>query len=140
MSSQLTNSKVVVWGNNIGVVYTNVSAAENLPQSSTFGRDGDEAEIRDSDGEVQTHITYNKTETLEIEIIPIGSTLAFAKANNVCPTKGELITITDTGSAHTDLASTYWICLNASQSASNTSEVRISVSMKKYDRNLTAAT
>jgi hypothetical protein len=43
MSSQLTNSKVVVWGNNIGVVYTNVSAAENLPQSSTFGRDGDEA-------------------------------------------------------------------------------------------------
>ena len=139
MSSQLTNSKVVVWGNNIGVAYTDVSAVENLPQSSTFGRDGDEAEIRDSDGEVQTHITYNKTETLEIEIIPIGSTLAFAKANNVCPTKGEMITITDAGSAHTDLASEYWICLNASQSASNTSEVRISVSMKKYDRNLTAA-
>jgi hypothetical protein len=140
MADQLTNSKVVVWGNNIGVAYTDMTSSENLPQTSTFGRDGDEAEIRDAEGEVQTHITYNKTETLEIEVIPIGTTLANAKANNVCPTKGELITVTDTGSAHTDLASAYWICLNATQTASNTSEVRISISMKKYDRNLSAAT
>jgi hypothetical protein len=65
---------LVVWGNNIGVAYTSESltAADNLPQSTSFTKDGDEAEIRDAEGEVQTFVCYNKRETLDIEVVPVG--------------------------------------------------------------------
>jgi hypothetical protein len=140
MSTQLGNSVAVVWGSNVGVSYTSgtVGAGDNLTQSTNFGKGGDEAEIRDTEGEVQSHITYNKTETLEIEVIPIGTSISDAQGNNICPEKGELVTLTNSAGGHSELVSTSWICMSANQSASNTSEVRISMSLKKYDRALTA--
>jgi hypothetical protein len=138
MASQLTTStkQLVVWGTNIGVAYTtgSIGTDDNLPQSSSFTKDGDEAEIRDAEGEVQTFVCYNKRETLDIEVVPVGPLAASAGANNVCPAKGELVTISDLSGTtnHTELASTSWICINASQAASNTSEVRISMSLRKY--------
>ena len=138
MASQLTTStkQLVVWGTNIGVAYTtgSIGTDDNLPQSSSFTKDGDEAEIRDAEGEVQTFVCYNKRETLDIEVVPVGPLAASAGANNVCPAKGELVTISDLSGTtnHTELVSTSWICINASQSASNTSEVRISMSLRKY--------
>ena len=138
MSSQLTTStkQLVVWGTNIGVAYTtgSIGTDDNLPQSSSFTKDGDEAEIRDAEGEVQTFVCYNKRETLDIEVVPVGLLAASAGLNNVCPAKGELVTISDLSGTtnHTELISTSWICINASQSASNTSEVRISMSLRKY--------
>ena len=138
MADQLTTStkQLVVWGTNIGVGYTTggIGTADNLPQSSSFTKDGDEAEIRDAEGEVQTFVCYNKRETLDIEVVPVGLLAASAGLNNVCPAKGELVTISDLSGTtnHTELISTSWICINASQSASNTSEVRISMSLRKY--------
>ena len=138
MADQLTTStkQLVVWGTNIGVAYTTggIGTADNLPQSSSFTKDGDEAEIRDAEGEVQTFVCYNKRQTLDIEVVPVGPLAASAGANNVCPAKGELVTISDLSGTtnHTELISTSWICINASQSASNTSEVRISMSLRKY--------
>ena len=138
MASQLTTStkQLVVWGTNIGVAYTtgSIGTDDNLPQSSSFTKDGDEAEIRDAEGEVQTFVCYNKRETLDIEVVPVGLLAASAGSNNVCPAKGELVTISDLSGTtnHTELISTSWICINASQSASNTSEVRISMSLRKY--------
>ena len=138
MASQLTTStkQLVVWGTNIGVAYTtgSIGTDDNLPQSSSFTKDGDEAEIRDAEGEVQTFVCYNKRETLDIEVVPVGPLAASAGANNVCPAKGELVTISDLSGTtnHTELVSTSWICINASQAASNTSEVRISMSLRKY--------
>jgi len=138
MADQLTTStkQLVVWGTNIGVAYTtgSIGTADNLPQSSSFTKDGDEAEIRDAEGEVQTFVCYNKRQTLDIEVVPVGLLAASAGANNVCPAKGELVTISDLSGTtnHTELISTSWICINASQSASNTSEVRISMSLRKY--------
>ena len=138
MADQLTTStkQLVVWGTNIGVAYTTggIGTADNLPQSSSFTKDGDETEIRDAEGEVQTFVCYNKRETLDIEVVPVGLLAASAGLNNVCPAKGELVTISDLSGTtnHTELISTSWICINASQSASNTSEVRISMSLRKY--------
>ena len=138
MADQLTTStkQLVVWGTNIGVAYTTggIGTADNLPQSSSFTKDGDEAEIRDAEGEVQTFVCYNKRETLDIEVVPVGLLAASAGLNNVCPAKGELVTISDLSGTtnHTELISTSWICINASQSASNTSEARISMSLRKY--------
>ena len=138
MADQLTTStkQLVVWGTNIGVAYTtgSIGTDDNLPQSSSFTKDGDEAEIRDAEGEVQTFVCYNKRETLDIEVVPVGPLAASAGLNNVCPAKGELVTISDLSGTtnHAELESTSWICINASQSASNTSEVRISMSLRKY--------
>jgi hypothetical protein len=84
---------LVVWGNNIGVAYTteSVIAADNLPQSASFTKDGDEAEIRDAEGEVQTFVTYNKRETLDIEVIPIGTTLQSLKPITFAQQKASLL-------------------------------------------------
>lgn len=135
MSTQLSNNsakKAVVWGNNIGVAYTGHAATANMPQTATFTQDGDEQEIRDYQGEVQTFVYYNNRETLDIEVIPVGDSLANAKAANISPAKGELVTITDPDSEHTELPSLYWICISSTQTNSNTSEVRISMSLRKY--------
>ena len=92
MASQLTTytKQLVVWGTNIGVAYTtgSIGTDDNLPQSSSFTKDGDEAEIRDAEGEVQTFVCYNKRETLDIEVVPVGLLAASAGANNKCPAKG----------------------------------------------------
>jgi hypothetical protein len=78
MADQLTTStkQLVVWGSQVGVQYTTgtIVPADNLAQSASFTKDGDEAEIRDAEGEVQTFVTYNKRETLDIEVIPVGTT------------------------------------------------------------------
>lgn len=139
MSTQVTTAtekKVVVWGNRIGVSYTTgtVVSGDNLPQTSTFTKDGDEQEIRDSSGDVQTFVCYNKRETLDIEVIPIGTTLSDAAGNNVSPAKGEIVTITDASGngSHSELAQAY-ICITSTQTGSNTGEIRISMSLRAYE-------
>lgn len=137
MSTQLTTSattgSAVVWGNNVGISYSTGSIVDgdNLPQSSTYTKDGDEQEIRDAIGEVQTFVTYNKRETCDIEVIPIGGTIAAAEANNVCPAKGETVTISNSDGSHSELAGD-WICITSTQTASNTAETRISMSLRRY--------
>jgi hypothetical protein len=60
MADQLTTStkQLVVWGSQVGVQYTTgtIVPADNLAQSASFTKDGDEAEIRDAEGEVQTFV------------------------------------------------------------------------------------
>lgn len=139
-ATQLSTSpkKLVVWGNKIGVAYTSgsVAAGDNIPKTSSFTKDGDEAELRNTEGEVVTWIGYNKFETLDIEVVPVGDDLTAAGAANICPEKGEKVTITDLTSAtsaeHSELASTDWICMSASQSSSDTDMTKISMSLKKY--------
>jgi hypothetical protein len=93
MADQLTvvspNQKFVVWGNNIGVAYTSesVTADDNLPQTTSFTKDGDEAEIRDAEGEVQTFVCYNKRQTLDIEVIPTGGTAGSRERQQSLPGK-----------------------------------------------------
>ena len=143
-ATQLSTStkKLVVWGNKIGVAYTSgtVTADDNIPKTSSFTKDGDEAELRNTEGEVVTWIGYNKFETLDIEVVPVGTTLTLAGSANICPEKGEKVTITDLTSAtsaeHSELASTDWICMSASQSSSDTDMTKISMSLKKYTLSL----
>lgn len=143
-ATQLSTSakKLVVWGNKIGVSYStgSIAAADNIPKTSSFTKDGDEAELRNTEGEVVTWIGYNKFETLDIEVVPIGIDLTAAGAANICPEKGEKVTITDltsgTSAEHSELASTDWICMSASQSSSDTDMTKISMSLKKYTLSL----
>ena len=141
MSTQKTASKAVVWGNNIGVAYTDMTKTENLNQSTSYTREADEQEIRDADGEVVNLTIYNARNTIDIEVIPIGDTLATAKANNVSPTYGELVYITDESSGgHSQVPgaathTTKYICVGATQTSTNTSEVRISMSLRQYVAN-----
>lgn len=141
-ATQLSTStkKLVVWGNKIGVAYPvgspSVDADDNIPKTSSFTKDGDEAELRNTEGEVVTYICYNKYQTLDIEVVPIGATLTAAGLANISPEKGDRVTITDltsgTSAEHSELASTDWICMSASQSSSDTDMTKISMSLKKY--------
>ena len=144
MSTQLTTfsgAKAVVWGNRIGITYgANNNTGFTLAQSATFTKDGDEQEIRDSSGEVQTFVTYNKRETLDIEVIPVGETLALAADHNISPAKGDIVVITDTSgnNSHDELAQSY-ICISSTQTNSNTAEVRISMSLRAYAAGIATA-
>lgn len=142
MSTQKTASKAVVWGNNIGVAYTDMTKTENLNQSTTYTREADEQEIRDADGEVVNLTIYNARNTIDIEVIPIGATLVAAKANNVSPAYGEQVVITDESSGgHTQVPgahSGYYICVGATQTSTNTGEVRISMSLRAYSTDISA--
>lgn len=147
MSTQKA-TKAVVWGNNIGIVYTPTSggsefdsATDGLPQSSTFTREADEQEIRDYEGEVVNLTIYNKRNTLEIEVIPVGTTLANARTANVCPDYGDLVTISDNDGGHTQLDASAtsntgkYICVGSSQASTNTGETRINMSLRVYEAN-----
>lgn len=142
MSTQKTASKAVVWGNNIGVAYTDMTKLENLNQSTTYNREADEQEIRDADGEVVNLTIYNARDVIDIEVIPIGATLAAAKANNVSPTYGELVTVTDESSGgHGQVPGANggnYICVGASQTSTNTGEVRISMSLRAYSTDISS--
>jgi hypothetical protein len=66
-----------------------VTADDNMPQTTSFTKDGDEAEIRDAEGEVQTFVCYNKRQTLDIEDDPNRRhSWQPRKATIVCPAKG----------------------------------------------------
>ena len=137
MSTQKAANKAVVWGNNIGVAYTGMTASDNLNQSASYTREADEQEIRDANGDVVNLTIYNERSTLELEVIPIGTTLALAQSKNVSPAYGELVTVTDTSTSngHSQVVgdnSGNYICVGATQTSTNTGEVRISMSLRNY--------
>ena len=136
MSTQKAANKAVVWGNNIGVAYTGMTASDNLNQSASYTREADEQEIRDANGDVVNLTIYNERSTLELEVIPIGTTLELAKSANVSPAYGDQVVVTDTSSGgHSQVAgykSGNYICVGATQTSTNTGEVRISMSLRAY--------
>ena len=147
MSTQKTSAAAVVWGTNIGVVYTPSGGSEfdstndGKVQSNTYTREADEQEIRDADGEVVNLTIYNKRSTLDIEVIPVGDTLATAKTANVSPDYGQLVTISDPNSAHTQIVGLHsgkYICVGSTQTSSNTGEVRISMSLRQYSTDISS--
>jgi len=87
--------------------------ATGIVQSVKYGLDGDQKKIKGADGKTVTRIFSDTIETITIEVIPSGTTLALAKASYVLPARGADITVVDSddseiaGSGTSDGTGTY---------------------------------
>lgn len=135
MAETIVGTRGVVWGIATGMSGTGVTTSF-AAQSLQFSAEADEAEIRNGKGQVVTDIFYNQRQTITIEVIPTGATIAAARTANIIPTPGAIITITDT--EDTEISGTNagkYICVRASKSKSNTGATSISMELKQYVEN-----
>jgi hypothetical protein len=135
MAETVNGTLGVVWGIAMGMSGTGVTGSF-ATQSLQFSADADEAEIRNGKGAVVTDIFYNQRQTITIEVIPTGTTIALARTNNVLPAPGAIVTVTDT--EDTELAGTNsgkYIFVRGSKSKSNTGATSLSMELKQYVEN-----
>jgi hypothetical protein len=135
MAETINGTLGVVWGIATGLSGTGVTTSF-AAQSLQFSAESDEAEIRNGKGQTVTDIFYNQRQTITIEVIPTGTTIANARSANIIPPPGAVVTITDTEDA--ELAGTNvgkYICVRASKSKSNTGATSISMELKQYVEN-----
>ena len=130
----------VFWGVN-GVGFSSPTATGQF-QSVDLTTTADEKLIRDGDGDVIACVYYNNTRTLDLEVIPTGSTLAAAQlsADNFLVASGTVIVVADTESVETDTAvgggaAGEYLLRESSISRSNEGEARISMSLYRSDIN-----
>lgn len=135
MAETINGTKGVVWGLATGMSGTGVTGGFE-PQSLQFQAESDEATVRNGKGQEVVDIFYNQRQTITIEVVPTGSTVANARTANVVPLPGAIVTITDT--EDTELAGTNsgkYICVRASKAKSNTGETRITMELKQWVEN-----
>jgi len=132
----------VFWGVD-GVSFTGMTGTPTGEfQSAEISTTADEKLIRDGDGDVIACVYYNNTRTLDLEVIPTGSTLAAAQlsADNFLVASGTVIVVADTESVETDTAvgggaAGEYLLRESSISRSNEGEARISMSLYRSDIN-----
>ena len=130
------------WGLN-GVTYTGfASGATGQTQTADLTVTEDEKMIRDADGDVKAIVYYNAHRTLDLQIVPTGTTQALARtagAAFIMPS-GTKITVTDSEGAEIDAAdgagaAGEYLVKESSLSRSNENEAQISVSLYRNDVN-----
>ena len=99
----------VVWGANLfsavaATPNTTYGTATGKVQSVSYEHNSEKVEVKGDDGEVQAVIFFNTTEKITVDVIPIGATIAAAVTNNVLPTIGSNVTITDTADSEFNAA------------------------------------
>lgn len=133
----------VVWG--LGSTLTATDAASGigtfLPQSADFDAEADNVEVPDYRGETVASIHYNQRELLRMEVIPTGATIALARAANIIPTPGAVITVVDT--IDTEIAgatSTAYELIRAGKRKSNKDVTKLVFEMRRFKANNVTAT
>ena len=130
------------WGLN-GVTYTGfASGATGQTQTADLTVTADEKMIRDADRDVKAIVYYNAHRTLDLQIVPTGTTQALARtagAAFIMPS-GTKITVTDSEGAEIDAAdgagaAGEYLVKESSLSRSNENEAQISVSLYRNDVN-----
>jgi len=83
----------VVWGIS-GGLYAQATGAP-LTQSQDWKIESEQKEFKDSVGNTKGLSFFNENYELTMDVVPSGSTLTLAKAENILPTTGSKVTITD---------------------------------------------
>src|SRR5688500_18707126 len=63
-------------------------------QGLTFARESERATIKGPTGQDKVNIWFNHKNRLTLEVVPSGTTIALAKAANICPLPGTVVTVT----------------------------------------------
>lgn len=119
----------VVWSLGTSVSGTGVAATSSV-QSVDFAEEADTKDIKGADGATKCKVFSDQRQTLTIEVVPTGATIAAAKLCNIVPALGADITITDADDA--EVAASTWICTGASKRKTIDGEVRITMNLVKH--------
>lgn len=141
MAESQVGVKAVVWGINTAITLPTFPTGANQEfQSTTFSKEAEKKEVRNSKGQVVIEIFHNFKRTMSIEVIPVGDTKAHALAGEILPNAGDIITITETSGdpEQAVLNSGKYVCDRASKTHSNTDEHKMTIEMHQYTENDTA--
>jgi hypothetical protein len=131
----------VVWGLGSDFSATGTGVGTFLPQGADFEVEADEVEIPDYKGETIGEIFLNEKNTLKMEVIPKGTTLALARAANVLPSPGAVITVVDTNDAEiAGATTTAYLFIRGSKRKSVKDVVKLNFELKRYVANDVTAT
>lgn len=132
MAESQVGTLAVVWGLSHGATGTGIGTF--TAQSAQFATEAEQAELRGSTGQTLGKIFYNAKQTLTLEVIPTGTTLALAKAANILPAPSAIVTVT-AGDDDTEVDGTHtgkYVCIRASKQSSNTDMVKISMELEQF--------
>lgn len=108
-------------------------------QGADYSIESELKEIKGADGAVKTIIHSNARETLTLDVIPSGATIALAKAANVMPAIGADVAVTDAddtelvGAAGT---SNRWHFVSGQKRKTIDGEVRLTFNLVRYETDL----
>lgn len=131
----------VVWGLGNSLTATGTGIGTFLPQEVGFDAEADEIEVHNYAGEVVADVWFNQRELLQMDVIPTGSTIALARAANIIPQPGAVVTVVDT--IDTEIAgatTTCYIITRARKTKSNRDVSKVRFEMKRYKANDITAT
>ena len=131
MAEVIRGTKAVVWALSTSATATGMGTFTT--QSAGFNVDSDKTELRDNRGAVITEVYYNSKETLTMEVVPTGTTIALAKAANVIPAPGAIVTVTDADDTEVAGGSgVEYLFVSGSKAKSNTDMVKLTFNMVRY--------
>lgn len=129
----------VRWG--LSLTATGTGIGTFTTQSAGFTADSEVAMLKSPIGATKTEIYFDSKETLTLEVVPTGTTLALAKAANVLPAPGAIVTVVDSeGSGDLEIAAgtngngvgSEYIFVSGSKQASNTDMVKLTFNLRRY--------
>jgi hypothetical protein len=126
----------VVWGIGSSFNATATGMGTFLPQGVDFDTDSEEVEIPDYKGETVAEIFFNEKDTLKMEVIPKGTSTTLARAANILPSPGSVVTVVDT--EDTEIAgatTTAYLFISGSKRKTPKGAVVLNFVLKRYVAN-----
>src|SRR5690606_31411528 len=103
MAEVQVGTVAVVWGLATGATATGLGTFK--PQSSDFEVSSEVYRLRDGDGKTVNKTFYDASHRLTLRVVPYGSTISDARAANILPAVGAIVTVSDT--RDTEIAGTH---------------------------------
>lgn len=130
-------TKSVVWGLTTGATGTGVGTFTT--QSADFAVKSEKAVLKNERGATITEIYFDPSQTLKMEVVPTSTTLALAKAANILPVPGTIVTVTDADDTElTGTNSGKYLFQGGSKKKSNTGMTILTFELLQYMDNDTA--
>ncbi len=129
-------SVAVIWGLGSSLTATGTGVGTFIPQSADFDVEAEEVSVSDYKGETTAVVFFDQKETLKMEVIPSGTTIALSKAASILPAPGTIITVVDTDDTEVAGATTTaYMFVRGSKRRSNKDVVKLTFEMKRYIAN-----
>ncbi len=131
MAEVQVGTLAVAWGLVTGA--TGSGMGTFTPQSADFTVNSKSVETPNGVGQTINKTFYDFKQELSMEVIPTGTTLALAKAANILPVPGSIITVTDAGDTElTATNSAKYIFVEGSKKKSATGAVTLSFKLEQW--------
>jgi hypothetical protein len=128
----------VFWGIGSSFTASGTGIGASLrPQSVDFDVSaGVDVGIADYKGETIGRVMADLKETLKIEVIPTGATIAAAKAASILPNPGTVVTIVDTDDTEVaGVSTTAWLFIRGSKRRANNDVVKLTFELERMVAN-----